>query len=118
MSFCKHKVYKYIEAENVQKIKHIWSLLLAWEKPLAYYAKAHCKKNNFVYSEFSSFLQQKIRHLYKQRATKFLLYETSKPRKQTEKMSKQINRWRVQRVYKKNIEMPGISNGSHKKKPN
>ena len=29
------------------------------------------------------------------------MYETSKPRKQTEKMSKQINRWRVPRVYKK-----------------
>ena len=65
---------------------------------------------------FASFLQQKIRHLYKQSATKFLLlYETSKPRKQTEKMSKQINRWRVPRIYKKNIEVPGIFNGSHKK---
>ena len=32
------------------------------------------------------------------------MYETSKPRKQTEKMSKQINRWRVPRVYKKTLK--------------
>ena len=35
----------------------------------------------FIQNFFTSFLKQKIRHLYKQRATKFLLYETSKPRK-------------------------------------
>ena len=49
--FYKHKASKHIEAENVQKIKHILRMSLAWGKHIM--SRITVKKSNFVYPYFS-----------------------------------------------------------------